>query len=546
MLAGEENFVWRGRETALFSVGTPVYRGLSYRAGLGAALDDFTGGCLRLDEFRGNFCLLFWAGGHLKILTDTLDLCHVFMDRERTRLSTSFLALLASFSAKQPLNRLAVLEKLTTGYIVGPETLIDGIQQFVPDMRRELRSDGLSAILPLPKQLHLNASPDPFSAAVEDHLGRLKEYFQDIAQLSREYGLDLGLSSGYDSRLLALLAKRIGADFSVHTHWTQGVHDSEKRRVEALVKALNVPLRVVPTVPLEQMPTEQLEEALLDGLYYYDARSADNSGAYSPTYTRQYKAATLGTHRLRLNGEGGEIYRNYYHTSRPRLSFVAWMRHKLYFGPASAALRGTRLEREMTANIVAKLSARLGLDLSGTVDLAVTRAYYGEVRVPDCEGVLANADMQLAHFLMPFAEASLQRSAYGLVPHIGLSGGFQARLIERLDSRVASIPSHHGFSLIKEPFKHQAKAAVRGYVPDHFWLARRAMRFARPQFGARCAAGYNHVRNRSQLVQEGEEAVRSFVPGFDPRMAAREHPSKAAVVFLGVFLREFSAYIKGS
>lgn len=536
----EENFVQRADGSAVFAVGTPIYRANPYRVGLAAALEDFANGGIAFQDLRGNYCLLFWVKGRLTLLTDALDVCHVFVDRERTRFSTSLLGVLASFRKRQRLNRLAVLEKLATGYTVGPETILESVEQLTPELRRGLKADGLKT-LAFPKW-RLNVSParQSLEECVTEHLRRLRRYFIKIGPIAREHGVDLGLSSGYDSRLVALLMKPEAKDFSVHTHWVRGVHDSEKKRVEDLARALGLGLRVHAEHPLEALPTEALEDTLLDGLYYYDGRSADNSGAYSPTYTRRYKTLTLGAHRLRLNGEGGEIYRNYYQTARRRVPFVPWMRSRLYYDSTPLALAGTDLEEEMTAHIVRKLTERLEADMSGTVDLAVTRAYYGEVRLPDCEGVLANADMQVAHFLMPFAESELQRAAYGLTPHIGVAGRFQCALIQGLDRVIAALPSHYGFPISGETLRYRAKAAIRGYVPDTMWLRRKARWFADPQFGHASAEGYRKVYERSHVVREAEEALRAYVPGFDPKFAVREPAAKATAVFLGVFLREFS------
>lgn len=523
----------------ILAFGTFIYKGLSSDDGLKQALLDAQNNNLSHFNFRGNFALLLWINHKLTILTDALGVYQLFANEDCSCISSSFLAVVAASPHKRRINRKALYEKLLTGYIVGPDTLVEGIQHLTPSRQRELHLDNLTFVTSPP---YTGDSPCPskFGDAVDLHVQNLQTYFDDITPFVSGQQIDMGLSSGYDSRLIALYARHLPADFSVHTHHVQGVHDGERKRSEAIAKALELPLRVYPQQALEKMEVDAVEMALLDGLYYYDARSGDNSGAYSPTYTRAYKQESLGGANLRFNGEGGEIFRNYYHTALPRVHFPSWMKDHLCYSVFSHALPDRDLQEEITEYILEKLSRQLGRDLKASVELECTRVYYGEIRIPQCEGVLANADSQIAHFLMPFAEADIQRSAYALTRHIGVSGRFQSAMIQKLDSKIAALPSHHGFPLSSETFRHQAKAAVRGYIPSKIWLQRMKKHYANPNTGSSCAAGYRNLAANSTLLQEAEDALRNAAPEFDFDQALRESPCKATAVFMGLFLREFS------
>lgn len=522
--------------------GTFIYKGLSSADGLKQALLDAKKNQLSHKNFCGNFALLLWIDQKLTILTDALGVYQLFANEDCSCISSSFLAVIAASPHKRRINRKALYEKLLTGYIVGPDTLVEGIQHLTPARQRELHSADFTFVTS-PQYTGDSSCPAKFGDAVDLHDQNLQTYFDEISPFVSGQQIDMGLSSGYDSRLIALYARHLPADFSVHTHHVQGVHDGERKRSEAIAKALGLPIRVYPQQALEKMEVDAVEMALLDGLYYYDARSGDNSGAYSPTYTRAYKQESLGGANLRFNGEGGEIFRNYYHTALPRVHFPSWMKDHLYYSVFSHALPDRDLQEEITEYILKKLSRALGRDLTGTVDLECTRVYYGEVRIPQCEGVLANADSQIANFLMPFAEADIQRSAYGLTSHVGVSGRFQSAMIQKLDARIASLPSHHGFPLSSETFMHKVKSAVRGYVPPRVWLQRMNRYYANPNSGAACAEGYRNLSAQSTLLQEAEAALSTAAPDFDFDQALRESPCKATAVFMGLFLREFSDMI---
>jgi len=51
----------------------------------------------------------------------------------------------------------------------------------------------------------------------------------------------------------------------------------------------------------------------------------------------------------------------------------------------------------------------------------------------------------LSYFLSPFADAEVSLRAYGIIPHLGLSLGYEAELIKRIDPDVASFNSAYRF-----------------------------------------------------------------------------------------------------
>jgi hypothetical protein len=63
-------FLFRENGAGVFSCGTIVYRGLGYRESLRRILEDFVGGNLDQMQALGNFCLFFWDGKEVSLLTD--------------------------------------------------------------------------------------------------------------------------------------------------------------------------------------------------------------------------------------------------------------------------------------------------------------------------------------------------------------------------------------------------------------------------------------------------------------------------------------------
>jgi hypothetical protein len=543
-LIEEDNYYFVDPQTAVFATGTIVYRGKSYREGLVSLLDDFQRGTLDFDEMIGSFGLIFLAGGRLSILNDRLNVHHIFIDEQATRLSTSFLALLASHKGPLALNRPALDEKLLTGYIVGPDTLVSGIRQLTDSLQRSTASPDLSFIAHPPEPKTVDYITGGLAACVDHEIAVLRRYFERIGPLARQYGPELGLSNGYDSRLVLCLSQSLPVPLAVHSHWTVGTHEAEKTIAEQLVAVHGNPLSVVKTRVMEEQSEEDLAAILADGLYYFDARNCYDMGAYSETYTRKYKIATLGKNRLSLNGLGGEILRNHLHTWRKRVRFRDWMRYHVYFTFAARILPDRGLQDLVYAHLLEKMTKILDVDLSNIVQRIDIRRYYSQLRMPECNGVNHNAQNQMVFYLTPFIEHTFVREAYRATPYIGTSGRFEAAMITKLDRRIASITSQYGYPMTRESWRHRLYAATKGYTPESWLNLRRSAGLKWQNPGQGRWEAYQRLRARSKTVREIEESLRAFAPEIDVEWCMREPMSQATAVFVGSFLREFQGHIR--
>jgi len=543
-LVDEPNHLVADAGTAVFATGTVVYKGKPYAETLRTLLEDFRAGCLDQEELIGSFCLIFFADNRLSILTDRFNVHHVYLTEDGRRLSSSFLAVLASHRGPLPLNRLALYEKMSTGCVVGPDTLVSGVLQLTDGVRVRAGEDGYCFIPHAPRPGAVEFCTAGREACVEHQVSVLRRYFERIGPLAQRYAPELGLSSGYDSRLVLCLGKLLPVPLAAHTHWTLGVHEREKAIVELLSGVYGNPLRVVPSRRLEQHVEEDLAAILDDNVYYFDGRCGHDMGAYSETYTRKYRIEVLGDNRLSLSGLGGEIYRNYCFSSRKRVRFRDWMKHHVGFQVADRIISSRDVKEETWRHVLRKTSEILDADLSGTVDRFTTRRYFAEVRTPQSNGVNHGAHNQLTFYLTPFAEPSVVREAYRATPWIGLSGRFEAAMIARLDKRVADMPSHYGFPLTREPASHALYALLKGYVPDWLWLLRRRLVRNTTRRGVEELRGYREFVRRSRRMQEIDAAWRDYAPEIDLSWCVRDPFCKWNVVSVGSLLREFQSRIR--
>ena len=536
-----DNYIVKADGSALFATGTIIYKGLSYRESLRNILEDHLGGKLDYEELLGNYCLIFYDGRKIKILTDRLCSYHLFIDTNKTRISSSFLALMRSFKSVLKINQMAFYEKISRGYIIGPDTLVSSIQQISPELMSSL-TDSEFAFIPHKKVIEIATCAAKFDDCVAQQIYLLKSRVKSIKSLADEYGADLGLSSGYDSRLLLLLCLNLGFRVSAHTHLTFGTdHLKSYEIVEELGRKCNIELRAVKTKLLSQHNEELLREILTDGLYYFDGRNSRDMGAFSETYTRAYKIRTLGNYRLSLNGQAGEIYRNYFHTSRKIFNFGHWMRHHAFFENIDNFMGSKKYYADTKNFIIDKINSRIEVKLDGNADLLTIRKYYGFVHVPDSETNINDAHNQLTFYLTPFIDISLINASLSIIPHIGISGRFETAMIKILDPEIAAVNSHYGFPFSQEPLSHKLKNWVKGYTPDSFfnWIVKYKMQYK--NLGTIHLEEYLGMVKRSKIMREIDEALFDFYPNIDWHSITRDNTARRTVVFMGSFLREFGS-----
>ena len=527
--------------SAVFCYGTVVYRRLGYEPSLKRLLHDFRQDRLELDELLGNFCLLFWDGRVLSLLTDRLNVQHVFFNEERTCFSSSLLAVLAASPRPLALNPLAAYEMLSTGYIISPDTLVKGIYSLNSDLKASINSaeNDIKFILHRPKPTLRDFHKDGLEDSVERQLSVLQTYFKSIDRLHREYGGELGLSGGYDGRLILALSRHLSKPVGLHTHHTLGFHDRERKIAERLAAIYGSEITVVPTKPMEDHDENRLREILWDNLYLFDARCAYSVGAFGETYTPNYRKRTLADNRLGLNGLGGEILRNSYFSPLSRFPWSAWLDCNVYYPFAKEVVGSQERWREVREHVLSKMESYLQMALSGKADMHTAHTYYGYLRMPECAGNVNNAYNQISFFLTPFIETTVISEALKAIAFIGANGCYQAELIKRSAPHLAEIVSHYGFNFSKVSARHMIKSKVKAAMPlrlRHYRERYLLVRHSRsPSFQR-----FSNFLSKSRAMQEIQEALSDFFSGADWQKAMLHFAQRRATIFLGSFFVEFS------
>jgi hypothetical protein len=241
----------------LFCTGTPIYKGLGYADGMKELLRDWESGSVIREELVGFYCLLFFDGFRVSLATDPSGLYHVFSNADGTVISNSLQAVLVADGARHTVDRDTLLEQLLTGSIAGSDTLFRDIALLTHEKQREFRSP-IAELLAADSTTPLDEScRESFSECVEQQLTVLRKYFDRIHTLSEESGTSLGVSGGYDSRLLLLLAKEAGLPIFAHTY-SSPAHEQEQAVAEELARRVGIPLTPIPVRTWVHLNGQQL------------------------------------------------------------------------------------------------------------------------------------------------------------------------------------------------------------------------------------------------------------------------------------------------
>lgn len=536
-------FAAEGRQ--IFACGTLVYKSLGYVESLKQLLNDQSIDAVDQDALRGQFLVLFFDGRKTQLLADRRNSLHLFANESRTTISSSFLAALAASPHPMPLDRRAVCEKISTGYIIGPDTLVKGISQVDDDIAREFSvANNSLSFLSRPPQHPPSVHNSGRRESLNRQLELLEEHFSAFNDLHLEFSGDLGLSDGYDSRLLYACSRFLTRPLTLHTHATKGVHEKSRQIAERLALETNQRLNSVKTQRIVDCTDERIAEVIRDGVFLFDGRNANSIGVAGETQTRDYKLASLGHSRLSFNGLGGEMYRNYYNTRRwGTFSSNAWMSCHDVFPFAREIVGDDTLFNDMLSHRNKKIHTRLGSDESEDVDILWTRRFYSEIRTLECDGNNGDAMNQLMFYHSPFCDPKLTREAMAATPYIGLGGSYQTDLINALSPELGAIPIASSRPQVhRMGWKTKARLLAIEHCPLNQLGDRRRRKILSIQNASSASSGPS-VLDR----QPFNDSLTALLDSFAIRSTeylSYHYAQGPNAIFLGSFLREFEGKIE--
>lgn len=444
----------------LGTIGTPVYKGLTYRAGLNQLLLDYISGNFSFDDLIGHYYIFIWDKQQLTLLSDGGRQIKAFHDSSATVLSSSFLALMEVLPHLS-VNRDVAIENLVTGGAGGNETLFHEINE-LSKSTLHLFPDIYFKSVPFSNRVTFRTKQE----AVDCQIDVLNRYFKAITPIANEVGVDCGLTGGLDSRLILAVGLNHFEKVQVHSHY-RSVVSKELEIARNMAMELNLSFVSPPVKEWNQRSDDEKQSILAQSCLFYDGQIRMHCYWNEEYNTLAYRLSILNRNGLGLHGIGGEQYRN---VERRYFSYdyKKWIRHILVGKVSGNPFTSANEEEAFIDRLGGQISMRVdGIKHKGRLSLYDLKRIQNEYLIPSYRGARTHAEAKVSFFLSPFSDTTVSTSSYSAVPFLGCGLDFEREMIDRISPRLASFQSDYGFSFNKrEPiYKQFSPFILENFVP---------------------------------------------------------------------------------
>jgi len=532
-----------GRNFFAGFIGTPIYKGVPFDNILNIVSQQFLEGRLAYAELKGNYIFVFAKDGVITILCDSGRQHKVFFDKKSNSISNSFQMLVDSSADRYRLNRLALYERIAVGYNIGEDTLFEEIVSITPNNCFLLKKQKVQYVSePIPDPRLVSFHRHGISRSLDQQAFVLTQYFELIEQTFAGQIGDLGLSGGFDCRLLLSLANNsLTEKLHLHTHSTSGVHEGQAEFAAKLAGVYGADLTRIPTTSPLDLEDKDLRLMLERNLSFFDARSARHLGAFSQTYTESYKAASMGNATFSLNGLGGEIYRDSYFTGRKKMTWDEWAGRYLFLELTPHILPKNTL-RELSIYLREKILRELKWDRD-YYDILFTHSYYGLIKMPQCNGNLVSAYNKVSPFLLPFVEPDNVLEALRAIPYLGVGGQYQAKLISKISPELANISTSYGGTFKNLSWRYLAWSMLKTWGSSRKRQRLVTEKLIKKFKSQKFQHSLEELRSR-QPLKEAFNTMNEIIPDVDIDLALVDSTQRRNLIFLAFSLYHYSSKIE--
>jgi len=464
ILLNEKNYFIEGNN-AIYTIGTVVYKGKNYKQSIISIFHDFIENKLNPDELIGSFCIIIKFSDEIKYFIDRAGVQNIYYNENQTVISSSFLAVIYSSKEKMYLNKSAALEVLATGCLIGPDTLIKEISRL--EISNPLNFKSIK-FAPLPMNKIPDLSKKEYNKCLKDQIDYLNGYFESIKPFANSFGLIIGITGGFDSRLLLILALRHNKNISCYTSWRK-VKDKDITIAEEVCKKTSLKLIIEPAIHPLDMTQDEMLNTLNDAFLFCDGHIRSQSYWTEQYNTRNHREKININKNIGLNGIGGEQYRNNERMVMPKWNFKNWIKYELILKNSGKSFTTKKDLNLLIKYIRNKIEKKLKIQKKYIDHLDVKR-YYNEIFNLSNRSTRLNMENQISFYLAPFTEYNVALKAYRIIHQLGVSLKYESDMIKLLNPVLAEIDSRYGFNFLKgEPFWMKSQSFIKEMLPGSLY-----------------------------------------------------------------------------
>lgn len=452
IILNEDSFLYQDEEVFIIGSGTISYKKESVDFGFKQLALDIKANCLLTDELFGHYTIISFNSQKNKL--------NIFFDQtkygapyviDKKYISSSFLACLENSLELQP-NHEAIFEEIYTGCYLNGNTTFKEIRKIIS--YESWNIDGLSVeFIPIEQSIDVNFKTK--RGAIDSSLTHLKQYFNKWKKQFDVFKVDIGLSSGYDSRLLLSLTEdSLSSNYQVHSYWKKNT-DFDIIVAKKLAATVNKNLILEAVRDRDKLSSNEFLTLIDDAMLYYDGLFPSNHGWVREYRTSSHRIKILKGAKFGLSGLSGEQYRNDFHLLNKSYSLDYIVKNLFLEDRNEEVLKKSKFNIEGLNYLKKSIIISLNLkENSSKLTRKEIQQFYCEMWVCGGPGIRNQIENTLTFFLSPFTEGIIQQHAYSVIDYLGIGGRFQAKMIKKINFNLSAIISDYGFSFDKIPIKH--------------------------------------------------------------------------------------------
>lgn len=450
----------------LYACGSLFYKGLGYRESLSALTDDFLKNSVSPEDLYGNYFLIFFneESNGITFSIDPSFIKNVYFDKDRKVITSDFLALTESNTAFYTLNEHAVIENLTTGHLISPDTYANEIQKLDQKNAHSIDSffPGISIKTFFPET---GGVISDYNEAIKNAQDNLTRYFQSAGNIAEEYGAHIGLTGGFDSRLLLMNARKHMVKLMTNSFWRPG--STEYSNAKKLAHVAGCDFFSYENIPFNKPGKNEM---ISSAYYFFDGQVRSQNIWGEEFNIPTYSAGIAAGHFCGFHGCGGEQYRNADRVTN-KMTLREYIRYEWMFKQCVNAFPDKDTEKAVYGRIKDKI-LRL-VDINGDkVGLLEVKKIQNEIWNTANRATRVNVLNSQMFYFAPFTEYQIARPAYQYVPYLGNSLSFQVNMMKSLDPELAAVTTNYGFNLLEgESMKYKLIPYIFNLIPKPLFYA---------------------------------------------------------------------------